>query len=60
MFQPSLINEVQPSLLIQVNESSFIKKSLFNWGLSRKTWFLKQGRLQGKVREAGQAAGQGE
>lgn len=35
---------------LQVQSGSFIKRSLFNWGMSRKLYFLKQGRPQAQVR----------
>ena len=41
---------------LQVQTSSFLKRSLFNWGLSRKTYFMKQGRPQAQVGQHGSAA----
>jgi hypothetical protein len=34
---------------LQVNEGSFLKKSLFHWGYNRKLHFLQKGHTYDKV-----------
>mgnify|MGYP001807633433 CR=1 FL=1 len=46
--------------LSQINGAGLIKRSLFNWGFSRKLYFLRQGYAHNKVgRETGRGGGGG-
>lgn len=46
---PRVFDRIYSKVMNTVQSSSFLKRSLFNWGLSRKMYFMKQGRPQAQA-----------
>ncbi|EFJ51208.1 hypothetical protein VOLCADRAFT_73402 [Volvox carteri f. nagariensis] len=40
---PRVFDRIYTGIMSQINNASFLKRSLFNWGFSRKLYFLRQG-----------------
>ncbi|GLC41297.1 hypothetical protein PLESTB_001078100 [Pleodorina starrii] len=40
---PRVFDRIYTRISAQINTASFLKRSLFNWGFNRKSFFLKQG-----------------
>ena len=50
---PRVYDRIYNRVMDQINTAGGVKKMLFNWGVARKLWFLKQGAPCAKVSEEG-------